>query len=74
MSNFANFFPVHFLRIFQRNWLKLDKNLILSGLVKMCTSIEWRSLRKFDRSGFTQLKTKVGKECMGSYGISEKWR
>jgi len=29
----------------------------------MCMSIEWRSLRKFDRSVFTQLKSKVGKNA-----------
>jgi len=40
----------------------------------MCMSIEWRSLRKFDRSVFTQLNSKVGKKGMGSYGGSEKWR
>jgi len=40
----------------------------------MCISIEWRSLRKFDRSVFTQLNSEVGKKCMGSYGSSEKWR
>jgi len=38
----------------------------------MCKSIEWRSLRKFDRSVFTQLNSKVGKKCIGSYGSSEK--
>jgi len=27
-------------------------------------SIEWRSLRKFDRSVFTQLNSKVGKKCI----------
>jgi len=27
----------------------------------MCMSIEWRSLRKFDRSVFTQLNTGWGK-------------
>jgi len=32
----------------------------------MCMSIEWRSLRKFDRSVFTQLNSKVGKKCMDS--------
>jgi len=37
----------------------------------MCMSIEWRSLRKFDRSVFTQLNSKVGKKCMGSNGSSE---
>jgi len=26
-------------------------------------SIEWRSLRKFDRSAFTQLNSKVGKNA-----------
>jgi len=31
----------------------------------MYMSIEWRSLRKFDRSVFTQLNSKVGKKCMG---------
>ena len=40
----------------------------------MCMSIEWRSLRKFDRSVFTQLKSQVEKKCMCSYGSSEKWR
>jgi len=29
----------------------------------MCISIEWRSLRKFDRSVFTQLNYKVGKNA-----------
>ena len=28
----------------------------------MCMCIEWRSLRKFDRSVFTQLNSKVGKK------------
>jgi len=40
----------------------------------MCMSIEWRSLRKFDRSVFTQLNSKIEKKCMASYGSSEKWR
>jgi len=40
----------------------------------MCMSIEWQSLRKFDRSVITQLHSKVGKKCMGSHGSSEKWR
>ena len=26
----------------------------------MCMSIEWQSLRKFDRSVFTQINSKVG--------------
>jgi len=39
-----------------------------------CMSTEWRSLRKFDRSVFTQLKSKVGKKCRSSYGSYEKWR
>ena len=38
----------------------------------MCMSIEWRSLRKFERSVLTQFNSKVGKKCMGSYGSSEK--
>ena len=29
----------------------------------MCMSIEWRSLRKFDCSVFTQLNSKVGKNA-----------
>jgi len=29
----------------------------------MCMSIEWRSLRKFDRSVFTQFNSKVGKNA-----------
>ena len=29
----------------------------------MCMSIEWRSLRKFDRSNFTQVNSKVGKNA-----------
>jgi len=29
----------------------------------MCLSIEWRSLRKFDRSVVTQLNSKVGKNA-----------
>ena len=29
----------------------------------MCTSIEWRSQRKFDRSVFTQLNSKVGENA-----------
>ena len=29
----------------------------------MCTSIEWRSPRKFDRSVFSQLNSKVGKNA-----------
>ena len=40
----------------------------------MCKSIEWRTLRNFDRSVFTQLNSKVGKKCMGPYGSSEKLR
>ena len=40
----------------------------------MSMSIEWQSLRKFDRSVFTQLKSKVEEKCMGSYGSSEKRR
>ena len=31
----------------------------------MCMSIEWRSLRKFDRSVFTQLNPKIGKKMHG---------
>jgi len=31
----------------------------------MCMSTEWRSLRKFDRSVFTQLNFKVGKKMHG---------
>ena len=38
----------------------------------MYMSIEWRSLRKFDRSVCPQLNSKVGKKCMGSYGSSKK--
>jgi len=29
----------------------------------MCMSNEWRSVRKFDRSIFTQLKSKVGENA-----------
>ena len=29
----------------------------------MCTSIEWRNLRNFDRSVFTQLNSTVGKNA-----------
>ena len=29
----------------------------------MCMSVEWRSLSKFDRSAFTQLKSKAGKNA-----------
>jgi len=31
----------------------------------MCMSIEWRSLRKFERSVFTKLNSKVGKKMHG---------
>ena len=37
-------------------------------------SIELRSLRKLDRSVFTQWISKFVKKCMGSYGSFEKWR
>jgi len=40
----------------------------------MCMFIEWRNLRKLDRFVFTQVDSKVGKKCMGSFGSSEKWR
>ena len=63
------------LRIFQRNRLKLDKDLVFLGWVQnVYMSIEWRSLRKFDRSVFTQWNSKVEKKCMDSYGSSKKWR
>ena len=31
----------------------------------MCMSIEWRGLRKFDRSVFTQLNSKFGEKMHG---------
>jgi len=36
--------------------------LILTEILNIFLSIEWRSLRKFDRSVFTQLKSKFAIE------------
>jgi len=43
------------IKDFHRKGLKLDTDLIFSGLVQNFI-IQWRSLRKFDRSVFTQLR------------------
>ena len=40
----------------------------------MCMSIEWRSLRKLDRSVFTQLNSKVGKNAWALMAAPKKWR
>jgi len=41
---------------------KISQGLYFQAKFKMCTSIKWRGLRKFDRSVFTQLNPKVGKK------------
>jgi len=61
------------LRIFQRNGLQLDKDLIFSGLVQNVYVFRMAKSKKICRSVFTQLNFKVGKKCMGSYGSSKKW-
>jgi len=49
-------------------WAKIRQGLDIFRISSKGMSIEWRSLRKFDRSVFTQLNSKVGGKCMGSYG------
>ena len=51
------------LRIFQRNGLQLDKDLIFSGLVQNVYVFRMAKSKKICRSVFTQLNSKVGKNA-----------
>jgi len=62
------------LRIYQRNSLTLEKDLKFSGLVQNVYVYRMAKSKKIRPFLFTQLYSKVGKKCMGSYGDSEKWR
>jgi len=60
------------IRIFQRNGLKLDKDLIFSGLVQNDYVYQMAKSKKIWPSRFSQFNSKVGKKCMGFYGSSKK--
>ena len=62
------------LRIFQRSGLKLDKDLIFSGLIQNVYVYRMAKSKKIWPFHFYAIKFYIGKKCMGSYGSSEKWR
>jgi len=51
------------LKDISAQWAKIRQGLDIFRISSKCVSIDWRSLRKFDRSVFTQLKCTVGENA-----------